>query len=179
MPGILQAQGYGNPIGLHTPWVSSLHDDFWYEQKEFQYAQEDGVKVPFLSQPQRHFTGEAFYRRTFVITETLAENWYFFAELAKWRSRVWVDGEEKGGDCSLCTPHEVCLGTLTAGTHELLVCLDNSMQYPYRPDGHGVSDALGASWNGMAGEIALYSEEERNARLAEKKRYAETHKRTV
>lgn len=179
LPGILQAQGYGNPIGIHTPWVSSLHDDFWYEQKEFQYAQEDGVKVPFLSQPPRHFTGEAFYRRTFVITETLAENWYFFAELAKWRSHVWVDGEEKGGDCSLCTPHEVCLGTLTAGTHELLVCLDNSMQYPYRPDGHGVSDALGASWNGMAGEIALYSEKERSARLAEKKRYAETHKRTV
>ena len=69
LPGILQAQGYGNEISIHTPWVSSLHDDFWYEQEEFKFAQEDGVKVPFLAQPPKHFTGKAYYRKIFCIEE--------------------------------------------------------------------------------------------------------------
>ena len=192
LPGILQAQGYGNEISIHTPWVSSLHDDFWYEQEEFKFAQEDGVKVPFLAQPPKHFTGKAYYRKIFCIEEnagrengfteeeiSVEENWYFYMELAKWRSTVWVDGEEKGGDVSLCAPHEICLGRLSEGEHELLVCLDNSMQYPYRPDGHGISDALGAAWNGMVGEIALYGEKERRERKERKRQYAAEHKRTV
>ena len=29
------------------------------------------------------------------------------------------------------------------------------MILPYRPDGHSVSDALGATWNGIVGTIAL------------------------
>lgn len=179
LPGILQAQGYGEPVGTDTPWVSSLHDDFWYEQEEFKFAQENGVNVPFLAQPQAHFTGEAYYRREFTIEEAPDEEWYFHAELTKWRSRVWIDGEEKGTDCSLCTPHVIGLGRLRAGRHRILVCIDNSMQHPYRPDSHTVSDALGASWNGMAGEIALYSESERTAGEERRKRYAEARPRTV
>lgn len=179
LPGILQAQGYGNPVGIHTPWVSSLHDDFWYEQEEFRFAREDGVNVPFLSQPPAHFTGEAYYQRTFLVERDSDEDWFFHAELTKWRSRIWVDGHEKGGDCSLCVPHIICLGKLSAGEHRILVCIDNSMQYPYRPDSHSISDALGATWNGMAGEIALYSESEKISREEEKKRYAAEHPRTV
>lgn len=179
LPGILQAQGYGNPIGIHTPWVSSLHDDFWYEQEEFRFAQENGVNVPFLAQPPAHFTGEAYYQREFVVEETSGEEWFFYVELTKWRSRVWIDGEEKGTDLSLCAPHLIRLGKLDKGKHRILVCIDNSMQLPYRPDSHTVSDALGASWNGMAGEIALFSEAVEEARRAERKRYAQTHPRTV
>lgn len=179
LPGILQAQGYGNPIGIDTPWVSSLHDAFWYEQEEFRFAQEDGVNVPFLAQPPAHFTGEAYYQREFTVEEASDEEWYFHAELTKWRSRVWIDGEEKGTDLSLCAPHVIGLGRLSAGRHRILVCIDNSMQLPYRPDSHTVSDALGASWNGMAGEIALYSESVKEARREEKKRYAAACPRTV
>lgn len=39
LPGILQAAGYGDPITRQTPWVSSLHDTFWYQQEEYRYAQ--------------------------------------------------------------------------------------------------------------------------------------------
>ena len=28
LPGILQSQGFGNPISRNTPWVSGLHDPF-------------------------------------------------------------------------------------------------------------------------------------------------------
>lgn len=178
LPGILQAQGFGSPIDRQTPWVSGLHDDFWYEQEEFQFAQEEQVNVPFLSQPPRHFLGEAWYRREITLEES-EEDWYFYAELTKWKSRVFVDGVERGSQLSLCAPHEICLGKLTAGTHSLLVCIDNSMQLPYRPDAHGVSDALGATWNGMVGELALYSSSQRRIRRESARRYAEDHPRTV
>ncbi len=179
LPGVLQAQGYGNPVDIHTPWVSGLHDYFWYEQEELKFAQEEGVNVPFLAQPPAHFVGKAYYEKRFTVDSDSEEEWFFFAELTKWRSRVWVDGQEKGEDCSLCTPHEISLGKLAAGEHVLRVCVDNSQQYPYRPDGHGVSDSLGATWNGMAGEIALYGETEKERRNQEKKAYAEAHPRTV
>ena len=35
LPGSLQGAGYGNPVTLDTPWVSGLHDAFWYEQEPF------------------------------------------------------------------------------------------------------------------------------------------------
>ena len=59
IPGNLQAKGYGNPVKKDTEFVSGLYDPFWYEQEEYKYAQEDGCQVPFLSQPPRHFLGEA------------------------------------------------------------------------------------------------------------------------
>lgn len=184
LPGILQAQGYGDPVTRETPWVSSLHDAFWYEQEEYKFAQEEQVNVPFLSQPPRHFLGEAVYERTFTVPEgrdkkDCDQEWQFHAELARWSSRVIIDGKDAGGDCSLCGPHDIKIGRLTSGEHTIRVRLDNSMIYPYRPDAHAVSDALGATWNGMAGEIALFTADEAERRAEERRSYAAAHRRTV
>ena len=178
LPGILQANGYGNPITKETPWISTLHDTFWHEQEEYKYAQEDGVNVPFLSQPPRHFLGKATYERDIIVPDS-AENWYFHVEAARWKSQVYVDGELKGEDCTVCAPHHINLGKMSAGEHKLTVVLDNSMIYPYRPDAHGVSDALGMTWNGMVGEMALFTESEEQARREARKRYAAEHPKKV
>ena len=53
------------------------------------------------------------------------------------------------------------------------------MQHPYRPDGHGVSDALNANWNGMGGALLLWTAEEYQQEEAKKKRYALEHPRIV
>lgn len=179
LPGILQGQGYGEDISKETDWVSGLIDPFWHEREEYQFGQEHGVMVPFLSQPPKHFLGQAWYEREIVIEEDTEQEIYLHMELTRWRSFAWVDQEYKGSDCSLCTSHEICLGRLGKGTHRLTVCIDNRFQYPYRPDGHGVSDALGASWNGMAGEILLLSQDEIKARENHKRAYGAAHKRTV
>ena len=179
LPGTLQAAGYGNPITRKTPWVSALHDTFWYEQEEYKFAQEEGVNVPFLSQPPRHFLGQAVYERSIDVPEESPQDWHFHAELARWRSKVWVDGEFKGEDCTLCGPHDINLGSLSPGRHTLRILLDNSMIYPYRPDAHGVSDALGGTWNGMVGEIALFTEDVSRERKRERERYAQKNPRTV
>lgn len=177
LPGIMQSQGYGEPVTRETPWVSGLHDPFWYEREEYQYGQEDGTMVSFLSQPPRHYIGEAWYEREIQIPEETGEDFWLFIELTRWKTRVYVDDIYLGDDESLCTPHEICLGKLSKGGHRLTVCVDNRNQYPYRPDGHGVSDALGVTWNGMAGDIVLMSESERNKRTREKQDYAKEHPR--
>lgn len=193
LPGILQAQGYGNPITIQTPWISNLYDAFWFEQEEYKQAQEEECLIPFLAQPPRHFLGKAYYEREFEIKKNNEEEsydeikgdvtkvgigkqgdeeWFLRIELARWRSKVWVDDIYMGEDCSLCTAHEIYCGKLTVGKHVLKVCIDNSMQYPYRPDGHGVSDSLGATWNGMVGEIVLETAFEREQRKQQYKKYA-------
>ncbi|MCM1216585.1 MAG: hypothetical protein NC331_10215 [Lachnospiraceae bacterium] len=179
LPGSLQGAGYGNPVTIDTPWVSGLHDAFWYEQEPFKKGNGEECRVPFLCQPVRHFIGEAVYEREFRVDADSGENWILRIELTRWRTKVWIDGVLKGEDCSLCTAHEIDCGRLLRGTHRIRVSVDNSMQYPYRPDGHGVSDALGATWNGMAGEIALITEKELQRRQEERSAYAKEHPRRM
>ncbi len=178
LPGSLQKAGYGYPITLETAWVSSLYNPFWYEREEYRYGQEENVSIPFLSQPYRHFIGTARYERSFFVTEADTA-WTLHMEAVRWRTEVFIDGEWKGGDCSLCGSHEIFCGVLAQGEHRLQIEVDNRMQYPYRPDGHGVSDAMGATWNGIVGEIVFLSEEEIIERELAKKAYAKTHPRRI
>lgn len=156
IPGIMQAQGYGEDISHDTCWMSSLHDQMWYMREEYKGAQEEGVKVPFLSQPQKYYMGMAWYQREIEIDED-DDGAYFklFIECVRWNTKVWIDDIYVGGEISLCAPHEFTLGFLTAGEHRLTICVDNGYIMPYRPDGHGVSDALGATWNGLVGRVEL------------------------
>ena len=156
IPGILQSQGYGDPITKKTDWVQSLYDPLWYEREEYQYGQENGVNVPFLSQPPRHYTGKAWYQTRFHVSENQENLWSrLYLECTRWKTSVWVDGRKIGEERSLCTPHCFELGQLTAGDHRLAICVDNGWQLPYRPDGHGVSDALAATWNGLVGKTEI------------------------
>src|SRR5690242_3027553 len=52
LPGILESQGYGDKISIHTPWVLSLYDHYWYLRSAYSaYTNAGNVKVPFLCQP--------------------------------------------------------------------------------------------------------------------------------
>src|SRR5215472_2113473 len=35
LPGILEAQGYGDKININTPWVLSLYDHAWYLRADY------------------------------------------------------------------------------------------------------------------------------------------------
>ncbi len=173
LPGIIQMQGYGEEINEKTEFMSGLHNPFWYEREEYAYGRDDGFKVPFLAQPVRVFRGEAVYTKNFTLDEEA--ELILYIELTRWKVTAYIDGRKAGEKTALFTPFAFPLGLVAAGEHELKVVVDNSMQYPYRPDGHGVSDALGATWNGMGGEIVLLTPAEYEAKEAAKKAYAEAH----
>ncbi len=159
LPGILEAQGYGDEISTTTPWVLSLYDHFWYLRADYAADTNAGsVKVPFLCQPPRHYLGAAWYHRDVDVPA----NWSgrhvsLFLERPHWKSTVWLDDREIGSDLSLCAPHEYDLGLVPPGRHRLTIRVDNRMQLPYRPDAHSVSDSLDDAWNGIVGTLELRS----------------------
>ena len=157
LPGVLQAQGYGDPISKETPWVLSLYDRQWHQRVSYRHhANESEVKVPFLSQPPRHYLGVAWYQRDVIVPAEWAERRVVLAlERPRWETTAWIDGRKVGSDHSLVSPHIHELGVLGPGPHTLTVRIDNRMILPYRPDAHGVSDSLGNTWNGIVGRIEL------------------------
>ncbi|MEZ5426828.1 MAG: discoidin domain-containing protein [Pyrinomonadaceae bacterium] len=157
LPGILQSQGFGNEISVSTPWVLSLYDRNWFQREDYlSYIAPGKVKVPFLAQPPRHYTGVAWYQKKIEIpADWQGKRVVLFLERPHWESTVWVDGKKSGSNNSLVAPHEFDLGNLSAGKHRLSVRVDNRMVMNYRPDAHSVSDSLGQSWNGIVGRIEL------------------------
>lgn len=159
LPGLLEAQGYGDEIGIGTPWVLTLYDHFWYLRADYAaYTNAGSVKVPFLCQPPRHYLGAAWYQRDVEIPEDWrSHRVVLFLERPHWKTTVWLDNRENGSDLSLCTPHEYDFGVVPPGKHRLTIRVDNRMILPYGPDAHSVSDSLGSAWNGIAGRIELRS----------------------
>ncbi|HTR40122.1 MAG TPA: discoidin domain-containing protein [Pseudomonadales bacterium] len=157
LPGVLEAQGYGDEISISTPWVLSLYDHFWYLRADYAaYTNAGSVKVPFISQPPRHYLGAAWYQRDIEIPEGgKDERVVLFLERPHWKTTVWLDDKEIGSDISLCTPHEYDLGLVPPGKHRLTIRVDNRMILPYRLDAHSVSDSLDDAWNGIVGKIEL------------------------
>ena len=157
LPGILQAQNAGNDITTETPWVLSLYDRYWFLREDYKpYTERGRVKVPFLSQPPRHYLGAAWYQREIEIPRYMQGRRVLLTlERPHWQTTVWIDERMIGSDKSLVAPHVYDLGLLSLGRHRLTIRVDNRMLMPYRPDAHSVSDSLGATWNGIVGKIQL------------------------
>jgi beta-galactosidase len=157
LPGILQSQGFGNDITAETPWVLSLYDRNWQLRDEYKdYIKPGNVKVPFLSQPPKHYLGAAWYQRDIVIpAEWAGKRLSLFLERPHWGSTVWFGDKLIGENKSLVAPHEFELGTAAPGKYKLTIRVDNRMLMNYRPDAHSVSDSLGMSWNGIVGKMEI------------------------
>ncbi len=157
LPGILQSQGFGDEISTKTPWVLSLYDRTWFEREDYKaYTKPGSVKVPFLSQPPRHYIGPAWYQRDIVVPESYrGKRVVLHLERPRWESTVWLGNKRIGSARSLVAPHEFDLGQVEPGKHTLTLRVDTSMILPYRLDAHAVSDSLGMSWNGIVGKMEL------------------------
>ncbi len=168
LPGALQSQGFGDEIGVRTPWVLSLYDRLWYLREDYMaYTNAGSVKVPFVCQPPRHYLGAAWYQREIEIPKDWeGRRVVLFLERPHWESRVWLDDQLIGTNNSLCAPHEFEIGLvnlpgdvrrpgIAPGKHKLTVRVDNRLVLPYRPDAHAISDSLASTWNGIVGRMEL------------------------
>jgi hypothetical protein len=157
LPGILQAQGFGDDIDAKTPWVLSLYDKNWGQREDYKpYTAPGNVKVPFLSQPRRHYLGAAWYQRDIDVPAAWrGKRVALYLERPHWGSQLWIDDRAVGTNLSLVAEHEYDLGLLAPGRHRVSIRVDNRMLMAYRPDAHSVSDSLGMSWNGIVGKMEL------------------------
>lgn len=99
------------------------------------------------------FEGFAWFRRTVEITQEMSEkNITLFLERTR-KTTLYIDGSRVGSFCSLCAPHRYSLDGITAGKHELVICVDNT-DYP-TGGGHLTSRDTQTNWNGILGRIEL------------------------
>jgi hypothetical protein len=158
LPGSLPAQGVGDDISVETKWTGDIVDKSWFTAPEYApYRQPGNIKVPFWLQPQKYYTGAAWYQRDIEIpADWKGKRALLTLERPHWETRVWVDGREVGSNNSLSTPHEYDLGTrLPPGKHRLTIRVDNSLIVDVGVNSHCISDHTQGNWNGIVGQIEL------------------------
>jgi hypothetical protein len=118
LPVFCRSQGYGDEISAKTPWVLSLYDRNWFLRAEYkQYAIGPNVRVPFLSQPPRHYLGAAWYQRDIEIpAHRKADAQSLRSNDRTGKHTLWLDDKKIGSNNSLCAPHVFDLGIVSPGT---------------------------------------------------------------
>lgn len=158
LPGILQAQGYGDDVAVDTQWVGDIFDPSYFTDDRYAPYREPGnIKYPSWLQPDKYYMGAAWYQREVEIPAAWAgQRVTLFLERAHWETQVWLDGVEIGSDLSLSTPHVYDLGShATPGRHRLTVRVDNRMIVNVGPNAHSMSDHTQGNWNGLVGRLEL------------------------
>lgn len=157
LPGSLPEQGIGDEVTPGTTWTGGIVDPSWFTAPEYEkYRQPGKVKVPFWLQPDKVYTGVAWYQRDIDVPaawEGLALE--LLLERPHWETRVWVDAQPCGTRNSLGTPHRFGLPALAPGKHVLTIRVDNRMVVEIGENSHSISDHTQGNWNGIAGRIEL------------------------
>ncbi|MGI6232048.1 MAG: sugar-binding domain-containing protein [Prevotella sp.] len=160
LPGSMMTNDKGNEVTAKTNWIMAHeHTDVYYKSDVYApYRQPGNVKIPFILQPNKHYVGVAWYKRTVNISPAWKGKIIkLFLERCHWRSVVFVDGERVGDAYQLCAPQEFDLTEkLTPGRHELCIRVDNRIT-DINPgvDAHSISDETQGAWNGIAGKMTL------------------------
>jgi hypothetical protein len=157
LPGSLPAEGIGDDISTNTPWIGGVKQSPWFSAPEYaKYRQPGNVKVPFWLQPDKYYSGAAWFQRDFQIPKSwTGKRIVLFLERPHWETRVWLDGRLIGTNDSLGTPHEYDLGILARGKHSLTIRVDNRMIVNIGENSHAITDHTQGNWNGIVGKIEL------------------------
>jgi len=125
LPGILQAQGYGDDISMNTPWVLTLGDAWWkLSQRACAniFSQPGHVEVPFLAQPPKaSISARRGISATMKFRRLAGPSFHavFWKARATGKARSgWMTNNFPQND-SLSAPHITDLGMLTPGKHRL------------------------------------------------------------
>lgn len=158
LPGSLPAQGIGDEVTVQTQWTGDIVDKSWFTAPEYApYRRPGNIKVPFWLQPEKYYSGVAWYQRDIEIpAKWRGQRIVLNLERPHWETRVWLDATELGSDQSLSTPHEYQFGAgLEPGKHRLTIRVDNGMVVDVGVNSHCVSDHTQGNWNGIVGELKL------------------------
>ncbi len=157
LPGSLQEQGYGDEVGIETPWTGQIVDKSWYDSPLYEkFRQSGNIKVPFWLNPDRHYVGVAWYQKEIDIPASWnGSPVQLELERTHWETTLFLDGVEMGKHESLSTPYRHTFKELTPGKHTLTLRVDNRVNIEVGVNAHSVSDHTQSNWNGVIGMISL------------------------
>ncbi|WP_293712822.1 sugar-binding domain-containing protein [uncultured Parabacteroides sp.] len=157
LSGSLQEQGYGDEVGIETPWTGQIVDKSWYDSPLYEkFRQPRNIKVPFWLNPDRHYVGVAWYQKEIDIPASWSDSpVQLELERTHWETTLFLDGVEMGKHESLSTPYRHTFKELTPGKHTLTLRVDNRVNIEVGVNAHSVSDHTQSNWNGVIGTISL------------------------
>ena len=108
LPGSMLTNGKGDDVTLETQWVSSLYDSsYFFNPKMAPYRQPGNMKFPFFLTPDKHYVGNAWYRRSiFVPNEWKGKTVTLYLERPHIETFVYINGKSIGHEMSLSVPHQ-------------------------------------------------------------------------
>jgi len=158
LPGSMNTNGKGFDVDVNTPWTGSMWNRAWYENEDYEKYRENGnTKVVFWLQPDKYYTGVAWYQKDITIPQEWKEKQIILTlERCHWVTSLWLDENPLGNENSLATPHRYLLSGLKPGKHTLSIRIDNKVR-DINPglDAHSISDNTQSNWNGIVGTITL------------------------
>ena len=160
LPGSMLTNGKGNPVSVNTRWTGSLYDSsFYFNPYMEKYRHEGQMKFPFFLTPERHYVGNAWYKRKVVVPKGWKKRSVtLYLERPHIETTVFVNGREVGHQMSLSVPHQYDVTDyLKPGReNEIAIRVYNGIENVcVGQDSHSVTDQTQGNWNGVAGRIEL------------------------
>ena len=90
LPGILQAQGYGDEVTVETEWIGDIFDrSYFTEERYAPYREPGNIKYPCWLTPDKYYQGAAWYQRQVEIpAEWAGKRLRLFLERSHWQSQI-------------------------------------------------------------------------------------------
>ena len=160
LPGSMLTNGKGDDVTLETQWVSSLYDSsYFFNPRMAPYRQPGQMKFPFFLTPDKHYVGNAWYRRTvFVPSEWKGKAVTLFLERPHIETFVYVNGKLAGQEMSLSVPHQFDVTDyIKFGKQNTIeIRIYNGIENVcVGQDSHSVTDQTQGDWNGIVGTMDL------------------------
>lgn len=159
LPGSMVENGKGFDITLETEWTGGVRNPEWYKHPNYApYHDSANIRFPYWLQPDKKYTGAAWYRKKIIIPE----NWegktvWLNLERPHWQSTVWLNNVKVESQNSLATPHYFDISQfLTIGENTVTIKIDNrSKDVDVGWNSHSISDHTQSNWNGIVGNISI------------------------
>ena len=160
LPGSMLTNGKGDPVSLKTPWTGSLYDSSYYFNPYMeQYRVEGNMKFPFFLTPDKHYVGQAWYKKSvYVPSSWKNKRIVLFLERPHIETTVYVNGEKILHQMSLSTPHQcdVTRFIVPGQRNNIAICVYNGIENVcVGQDSHSVTDQTQGNWNGIVGRMEL------------------------
>ena len=162
LPGSMLTNGKGDPVSLKTQWTASIYDSsYFFNPYMEKYRVENSLKFPFFLMPDKHYVGQAWYRKSVYVPQSWkGRRVVLFLERPHIETTVFVNGEKILHQMSLSTPHEcdVTRFIVPGQRNNIAICVYNGIEnVGVGQDSHSVTDQTQGNWNGIAGRMELRS----------------------
>ena len=163
LPGSMLTNGKGNDVDVHTKWTGSLYDSSYYFNPYMEpYRQKGQMKFPFFLTPEKHYVGNAWYKRSVYVPKDWGDQRIIlFLERPHIETTVFVNGREVGHQMSLSVPHrfDVTKYIKKGERNEIVIRVYNGIENVcVGQDSHSVTDQTQGNWNGITGRLELQAQ---------------------